>query len=126
MNEEEHSFIQKIKKELDAGTVDAGVQSRLTRMRHDALDAGERRGFSLKDSIWRWPGLATAGAAALAVFLYFQTPGGVQPNFEDIDLLASEDPLELYEDLEFYAWLAEEEAAGQGPEQNGRTSTQQL
>jgi hypothetical protein len=27
---------------------------------------------------------------------------------EDVDLLATTDVLELYEDLEFYAWLAEE------------------
>ena len=116
MSEEDHSFIKKIKHDLDEGTeqLDAGIQSKLTRMRHEALDTGERRGifsgFNLWDPALRWPGLATASVAALAVFLYFQTPAGMQPNFEDIDLLASEDKLELYEELEFYAWLAEEEA----------------
>ena len=118
MNEEDKIFINKIKHGLGDGTqqLPAGIQSRLTQMRHEALDAGERRGFFSSLSLWdpaiRWSGLATAGAAALAVFLYFQTPAAIQPNFEDIDLLASEDKLELYEDLEFYAWLAEEEAEG--------------
>ena len=118
MNEEDRPFIKKIKDGLDRGTeqLPAGIQSKLTRMRHEALDAGERRGFfagfSLWDPAFRWPGLAIAGATALAVVLYFQTPAGIQPNFEDIDLLASEDKLELYEELEFYAWLAEEEADG--------------
>ena len=118
MNEEDRSFIKKIKHHLDEGTeqLDAGIQSKLTRMRHEALDAGERRGlfagFGLWDPALRWPGLATAGAATLAVFLYFQTPAGIQPDFEDIELLASEDTLELYEELEFYTWLAEQEADG--------------
>ena len=118
MNEEDRSFIKKIKDGLDRGTeqLPAGIQSKLTRIRHEALDAGERRGFfagfNLWDSAYRWPGLATAGASALAVFLYFQTPAGNPPHFEDIDLLTAEDQLELYEDLEFYAWLAEEETDG--------------
>ena len=120
MNEDDHSFIKKIKQDLDEDTerLPAGIQSRLTRLRHEALDAGERLGFLARfpwlNPAFRWPGLATAGTAALAVFLYFQTPVGIQPNIEDIDLLASEDPLELYEDLEFYAWLADQRAAGGG------------
>ena len=132
MNEDELSFIKKIKSNLVDGTeqLPAGIQSKLTRMRHEALDAGERRGFfanfNLSNPALRWPSMATACVSVLAVFLYFQTPGGIHPDFEDIDLLASEDPLELYEDLEFYAWLAEEEVSGQGPEQKGRTSAQQM
>lgn len=118
MNEDDHSFIKKIKQELDEGTerLPAGIQSRLTRMRHEALEAGERQGFLARftglNPALRWPGLVTASVAVLAVFLYFQTPGGIQPNLEDIDLLASEDQLELYEELEFYAWLAEQEVGG--------------
>lgn len=117
MNEDDHSFIRKIKRDLNEGTqrLDAATQSRLTRLRHEALDAGERQGFFAGFNFWhsayRWPGLATAGTATLAVFLYFQIPA-VQPNIEDLDLLASEDQLELYQDLEFYAWLAEDEADG--------------
>lgn len=117
MNEDDHSFIRKIKRDLNEGTqrLDAATQSRLTRLRHEALDAGERQGFFAGFNFWhsayRWPGLATAGTATLVVFLYFQIPA-VQPNIEDLDLLASEDQLELYQDLEFYAWLADQRVAG--------------
>ena len=32
--------------------------------------------------------------------------------FEDVDILASADGWELYEDLEFYSWLAEDDQTG--------------
>ena len=119
MNEhdKEKRFIDNVKKALDLGAenLDAGTQSQLTRIRHKALDAGERKGFDIR----QWftvpaAGWATACLIVLGLAIYFQQPNGAYLPLEDIDLLAAEDNLEFYDGLEFYAWLAEEniDAAG--------------
>ena len=113
MNEQdkEKQFVANVKKALDlsAGNLDAGTQSKLTRMRHQALDAGGRQGFDIR----QWftlpaVGWATACILVLGLTIYIQQPSGTLPPLEDIDLLAAEDNLEFYDGLEFYAWLAEE------------------
>jgi hypothetical protein len=119
MNEQdkEKQFVDNVKKALDLGAenLDAGTQSKLTRMRHQALDAGERKGFDIR----QWftlpaVGWATACLIVLGLAIYMQQPNGATPLLEDIELLAAEDNLEFYDSLEFYAWLAEEniDAAG--------------
>lgn len=119
MNEldKEKQFIDNVKKALDLGAenLDAGTQSKLTRMRHQALDAGERKSFDIR----QWltlpkMGWATACILMLGLTIYIQQPNGTVPPLEDVDLLAAEDNLEFYDGLEFYAWLAEEniDAAG--------------
>ncbi len=114
MNEQEKEkrFVANVKKALDLGeeNLDAGTQSKLTRIRHQALDAGEHQASPVR----RWfmlpvAGLATACAIVLGVSIYLKQPNGLQPNLEDLDLLAAEENLEFYDGIEFYAWLAEEE-----------------
>ena len=121
MNEQdkEKRFIANVKKALDLDTenLDAGTQSKLNQIRQKALDAGERKGFDIRQWFTR-PVFGWAATACLIVFgltLYLQDPAnGTAPLLEDIDLLAAEDNLEFYDGLEFYAWLAEEniDAAG--------------
>ena len=119
MNEQdkEKRFIDNVKKalDLDKENLDAGTQSKLNQIRQKALDAGERKGFDIR----QWLTLPTAGWATaclivLGLAIYTQQPNGTSPPLEDIDLLAAEDNLEFYDGLEFYAWLAEEniDAAG--------------
>ena len=121
MNEQdkEKRFIANVKKALDLDTenLDAGTQSKLNQIRQKALDAGEHKGFDIR----QWFTLPVAGWAATAcliVFgltLYLQDPAnGTAPLLEDIDLLAAEDNLEFYDGLEFYAWLAEENSDAAG------------
>jgi len=89
--------------------LDAGIRARLTRARHRALEqTGHRR---MAVPIWVPAGLS-AVVAALALALWLGAwPGGAggDPNHmaEDMDLLLSEESLELLEELEFYAWLDE-------------------
>jgi hypothetical protein len=120
MNEQdkEKRFIDNVKKalDLDKENLDAGTQSKLNRIRQKSLDAGERKGFDIR----QWFTLPVAGWAATACLIvlgltvYLQQPNGSTPLLEDIELLAAEDNLEFYDSLEFYAWLAEEniDAAG--------------
>lgn len=113
MNEQdkEKQFIDNVKKALDlsAENLDPATQAKLTRARHKALDAGERRGFDIR----QWftlpaAGWATACVILLGLAIYLNPGNGTLPPLEDIDLLAAEDNLEFYDGLEFYAWLNEE------------------
>ena len=116
--DKEKQFIDNVKKALDLSVenLDPGTQAKLTRMRHKALDAGERKGFDIR----QWFTLPVVGWAAtacilvLGLTLYMKQPNGSLPPLEDIDLLAAEDNLEFYDDLEFYAWLAEENSDAAG------------
>jgi hypothetical protein len=92
-----------------ADEIDAATASRLNRARQAALAElpGRRR------RSWFLPALSTAGVAALALGLWFgrgaEPVGPVAPAAVeaagDLDLLLAADSLEMYEDLEFYAWL---------------------
>jgi len=84
MNEhdKEKRFIDNVKKALDLGAenLDAGTQSKLTRIRHKALDAGERKGFDIR----QWFTLPVAGWASaclivLGLAIYMNQPNGTLP-----------------------------------------------
>lgn len=109
MSENEDRFLKQIKKTLDEGTdhLDAEIQSRLTQIRYKALESKSSRWLPewMYQPSAQW---ASVTGALLLIVLYFGEPGITQPGLEDIDLLTSVDGLELYEELEFYAWLAEE------------------
>jgi len=117
IQDKEKQFVDNVKKALDLGAdnLDAGTQSKLTRIRHRALDAGERKGFDIR----QWftvpvAGWATACLIVIGLTVYLQQSDGTPPPLEDIDLLAAEDNLEFYDGLEFYAWLAEENSDAAG------------
>lgn len=99
--------------EQSAGELDAATCSRLNRARQAALaEAGRgRRPLALL-----WPAaLAMASVLAVAVVLVRQ-PEPAAPALpvaaEDFDVIAAQDSLELYENLEFYAWLDAQPADG--------------
>jgi hypothetical protein len=115
MNEphEGENWIERAKALLDqsADNLDAATLSRLTRARHAAL--AQRRSIPRR---WAWSaGLAGATLALFGVAIglhhRFDAPGAIAPTSVplqagDIDLLTSdEDALDLYENLDFYAWL---------------------
>ena len=108
-NEQENRFLKQIKKTLDEGAdhLDAETQSRLTQLRYKALESKSSRRLPewMYQPATQW---ASVACALLLIVLYFGEAGKTQPGLEDIDLLTSTDGLELYEELEFYAWLAEE------------------
>ncbi len=118
MNNEfdKESWISQAKTLLDqsAQEFDAATLSRLNRARQAAL------GQARPSAAQRWflpAGLASACVLLLAVAAWhsYAPPGGMAPalplaaatgsNSGDIDLVSSDDSLELYQNLEFYAWL---------------------
>jgi hypothetical protein len=110
----ENSFLKKVKHSLDQGEDDipAETLSRLHRIRQEALQSQKKE--SNRGIKWiptPYPTLATAAMVLLAVLLFF--PGDREPTpfnpIDDLEILASKNKIEFYEDLDFYAWLAEEE-----------------
>ncbi len=98
-----------------AQQLDAATLSRLNRARQAAL---EQRRAHLPRPWFLSAGLASACALLLAVAVWhvrtpapgvpaaaITTGGGTGFNASDMDMVSGDDSLELYQDLEFYAWL---------------------
>lgn len=110
-DDKDHEFLKRVRAELDRGAdaLDELTVARLRAARRRALDARPRA------RAWFVAGGVTAGlvtAALLAVLL--APPAGGPPGtagLEQIELLADAD-VDLYNDLEFYRWLAEHPDAG--------------
>lgn len=120
----EASVLQKLL-DAEAAALDAATLSRLNRARQAALDIG------LQSSVRRWRGWMLAlPAVACAVLVIWLLPALsppvvdagaeladleallVEPVAVDGELLASDAPLELIDEWEFYAWLEQQPDAG--------------
>lgn len=99
---------RQVRQRLDGDRVSASVQSRLRHARHQALEQAQIHPID-RLSFWR-PLASFASALALVATVFYL--GQLEPDNstaiaeEDVAVLFSEDDLELYENLEFYAWLA--------------------
>jgi len=109
----EDAFAEKAKQRFDESVarLDGKTQSRLNQSRHAALaelDKGQ--------PAWvQWiPATGVAAAAVLAVVLWTGTPGtddlAAPAIANDMEILLTEDSLEMLEDLEFYSWIDLDEA----------------
>lgn len=103
-------LLRAIRKELDRScdALDGYTLSRLHRMRSAALERPQSRWKSL---LLPFGGLVTACAMVLTVNLTLRTtdlPVDVagEATLEDIEILTMSESLDLYEDYEFYQWLA--------------------
>ena len=93
--------------------LDARTRSRLTRARHAALD--EIRRSWLFRARWLWAPAGGVIVAAAAAVLIAVRPGGDPassgtPPLEDLEVVAGAENLELLQDVEFYTWLADQNA----------------
>jgi hypothetical protein len=111
-------FAGKAKQYFDESVdrIDGGTQSKLTRARHAALaEAGSAR------PAWQqWaPAAGVAAAGVLAVVVWtgnLPSPDAGAPEVADIEILLTEDSLEMLEDLEFYSWIDLDEGSEMPPE----------
>jgi RNA polymerase sigma-70 factor (ECF subfamily) len=90
------------------------ILDRLRQARRTALDEAATKSVSQRHQWWlgfRAAAFATAAVAIVVTVLYFRLPSqtGLLTNLEDVEILASSDHLDLYAELDFYAWLAAEE-----------------
>ncbi len=111
MNEKDQDFVKKTREQLDASvkSLDGHTRSRLTQIRHKAL-ASRRSRFDWLVNWGKVPawGAATACLSLIIIWILSNDVASPLTGMEDIDLLASNNSLELYEELDFYAWLNEE------------------
>ncbi|GJL77369.1 MAG: hypothetical protein NPINA01_03580 [Nitrospinaceae bacterium] len=112
--DDEDTFLKKVKDSLDRSeeNLDAETQSRLNRIRRETLKI-KKQGESKR---FKWlpvplPALATACGVLLAIFFFSMGDHELtfDTNLEDLEILASNNKLDFYEDLDFYAWLVEQE-----------------
>ena len=112
MSEREHDdpLLQNVRRALDRSVedLDAATASRITQARHAALEA---RGVALR-RLWLPAAAAVAASAAVVAVIVARAPEQAAPMVEDLELIAAPDDLDLYRDLEFYAWLDTHESAG--------------
>jgi hypothetical protein len=114
---DDERWLERAKALLDdsAENLDAATLSRLNRARQAAL-AMRRKG----PSRWAWSGvLAGIAAAVFAIAIGLQHRSAVPPVHSsptleagDIDVMTSDDDLDLAENLDFYAWLGKQPAGG--------------
>ncbi|MHB1238947.1 MAG: DUF3619 family protein [Gammaproteobacteria bacterium] len=115
--DQEDVFLERIRSSLDAGVrdLDGPTLERLQGARRHALASARpcrRRSISL------WvPAAAVAGVVALALLLVVGRPSApasstVAAQLDAVDVLASGDSLDLYQDLDFYTWLARDADQG--------------
>ncbi len=115
MNDQQERFEQQIRQTLDQSSagLDGETLSRLRQARSQALAAARPR--PARPNRWM-PAAAMAGITTLAVGIWLQQPSQESPallaGIEDIELLAAQEDIEFYEDLDFYLWL--ESQAQQG------------
>ena len=115
----EDAFAKKAKQQFDESVqrLDGATQSRLNRARHAAL-AELRPG---RPAWVQWaPAAGVAAAAVLAVVLWTGNPVGEDISApavaSDMEILLTEDSLEMLEDLEFYSWIDLNEELDEMPE----------
>ena len=113
IDKREEEFLKRVKETLDDGAdrLDPVTLVRLKSGRMRALEKANQGGWRFSD-MPRWVtagGLATVTVAVVAVSLWLAVPrrNTVRAHPEDAEIVASQEQLELYDDLEFYRWLAE-------------------
>ena len=108
---DDRSFTNNIRQVLDTSTeeLDVDISRRLRLARYRALEHYEE-----KHSYWKPAGgfaLATMLLVAIGVWQFngnergIERGNGMAQTMGDLELIASSDSLQLYEDLEFYQWL---------------------
>jgi hypothetical protein len=112
---DDERFVAGIRQQLDQScrALDGETLSRLNRIRHAAL---ERKQAPRSRLLLPFGGFVTACVLVLSVTMFEPRSGseaetGSAAALEDIEILTSSDSFDLYEDYEFYQWLAENEAA---------------
>ncbi len=108
MKQTDREFEQRIREELDANleALDPAIARRLQQARREALDAVK----PAHHPFWQPAiGFAVAALLVLAVVIWpgmrQDTPPSVA--LTDFELIAADDSLQLFEELDFYEWLAE-------------------
>ncbi len=111
----EQEFLKRAKKTLDdsVSELDKETLEQLRFARQQAVQLHANRQPKTRGWDYRIP---AAVAATLIVAVLVTTLWGgsnqIPSEFEDLDLLVSNENIEFYENLDFYSWLTEQDSAG--------------
>lgn len=112
-NDGDQSFVRAVCQVLDAeaDNLEAGTRSRLNRIRQDALQTIARDPQARRNRGLGWLAGATAAAAFAAMLYFTAVPATLEmaseTHLEAFSLIPLEESVEFFEDIEFYAWMAE-------------------
>lgn len=112
-SDKEARFLEKARQALLAGEdqLDAATLSRLREARAKAVEAaGEREGGFFRIPNWMRAGaFATAVAAVMVFTIWVEPPKQELPvkSVDEFEIVLYADNLDLYEDMDFYEWLAD-------------------
>ncbi len=116
--DEDQVLLQQARQDLDelALQLDGRISARLRAARRHALAGGDRRHRWQRTPGWMPLGALASGVAMLAVaaLVWLSLPSTqVSPlGMEDLELLAAQDSIDFYDELDFYYWLATIKDAG--------------
>lgn len=119
MNKTDEQLAHEAKQAFDQSVdgLDAATLSRLNRGRQAALAEG-RHSPAFAGRQWlRWVPATGVATAVVLVLLTQQGPGDadvIAAPASDLEILLSEESIEMLEELEFYSWLDTEEFADDG------------
>jgi hypothetical protein len=111
----EKLFLEKVQGLLNHGTENLGskTERRLEDIRSQALmDAGEKRSRFLHPRRWVLVGsFAMVTLAAVGLFFWLGPSTETLPagEIEDLEIIASQERIDFYQNLDFYRWLGSEE-----------------
>jgi len=119
MNQKDDQFEQRLakraKQAFDESVegLDAATLSRLNRSRQAALASATR-----PNTQWlRWMPATGVAAAVLLAVLTIRGPADldvISAPAPDLEILLSEESMEMFEDLEFYSWLTTQDLDSEG------------
>jgi hypothetical protein len=103
-------LLASIRQQLHEQELDADTRQALSRIRQQALKQQHKPALPRS---WAWGGglAMAAGVGALSLSLWTSSPQPVDNSaqlFADLELLSSDEDMQLYEDLDFLVWLDEE------------------
>ncbi len=114
--ENDKAFLKRIKTELDAelAQLDARTLARLRTARRQAVHGAAPAHTPFHGRRLALAALGTAALAAGVIGLWPETqpPAVMTSSLEDNEILQARDNLDLYQNLEFYRWLAGAERRG--------------
>ena len=110
--DQEENLVSLAKQVLDEQVLDADISERLSMARRAAVAEMDRPSLSLQN---RWLQGAVAATLVVSVGLWsLRTPLPVLPIYNGEDAQMAAENMDLLADMEFVAWLAEEEEMNAG------------
>ncbi|MEK9629891.1 MAG: hypothetical protein VW455_12840 [Nitrospinota bacterium] len=108
MSKKEQEFLDFARNRLNQGVedLDPDTRHKLISMRNRAMNIRETKSWFPQWAPLPAMGLLTAALFFILVYVKPSSLSKPDTGLEDLEMLASADQLELYENLEFYDWLA--------------------